>query len=165
MEIEAVSRALTWLRTCSLNAINAIIAKDSMALLSRIKAGWVPHGWISPAEAPVMGRLTWVYVPGHAGVAVNEEADRLAGLDTGTSPLPLYFSDFQLLGSHTSKTQTTSDLQHSSEGQRLCDLAVKFGCSASSKRFGKARVRHNQILTGNLSLATLRHLLIHGDMG
>ena len=165
MEIEAVSRALLWLRTSHPDANKAIIATDSMALLSRIKAGWVPYGWISPAEAPVMGRLTWVYVPGHAGVAVNEEADRLAGLDTGTSPLPLYFSDFQLLGSHTSKTQTTSDLQHSSEGQRLCDLAVKFGCSASSKRFGKARVRHNQILTGNLSLATLRHLLLRGDMG
>ena len=119
MEVEAVRQALMWLAIHQPQAESVIIATDSEALLARIKSGWLPDGWIPPSEAPVMSRIVWVYVPGHAGVVINEEADRLAAAAKDASPLTLYHSDIQLLGEHLIRSNTTASLQDSSEGIRL----------------------------------------------
>ena len=105
MEVEAVHRALSWLASEHPDAESVIIATDSMALLSKVQAGWVPDGWVSPSIVPAMGRIIWTYVPGHAGVSVNEEADHLASAATEVSPLKLYDVDIALLGMH--QTQMT----------------------------------------------------------
>ena len=87
MEVKAVRQALSWLITHEPKAESVILTTDSQALLSRIKSGWLPDGWVPPpSEALVMSRIVWVYVPGHAGVTINEEADRLAAAATDTSP-------------------------------------------------------------------------------
>ena len=115
MEIEAVNRALKWLSLHHPIHSSVIIATDSMALLSRIRSGWVPANWLQPRDFPVMGKIIWTYVPGHAGVAINEEADRLAAASTVPSPLPLYHSDIDLLGKHLGETTVKELLSNSSE--------------------------------------------------
>ena len=131
-----------------------IIATDSQALLARIKSGWLPDGWIPPSEAPVMSRIVWVYVPGHAGVAINEEADRLVAAATDASSLTLYHSDIKL-SEHRIRTNTTALLRDSSEGIRLLSSGTSYAKSARSRKKGPERGRSNQLLTGNISMATL----------
>ncbi len=120
MEVEAVNRALKWLSFHHLNH----------ALLSRIKSGWVPEGWVEPSDIPAMGQITWTYVPGHAGVSVNEEADCSAAASTEPVPLPLYYSDIDLLGSHKGQTPSQELLCNTSEGCRLRESGI--GASARS---------------------------------
>ena len=165
MEVEAVNRALKWLSLHHPNHSSVIIATDSMALLTRIRSGWVPADWLQPGDFPVMGRITWTYVPGHAGVAINEEADRLAAASTEPSPLTLYHSDIDLLGKHLGQTTAKELLSNSSEGCRLQEAGIAFGSSARSRRKGPDRCRHNQIATGNVSRSTLLHQLRSRDMG
>ncbi len=52
VEVEAVRQALTWLVTHEPEAESVIVATDSQALLSRVKSGWLPDGWVPPSEAP-----------------------------------------------------------------------------------------------------------------
>ena len=53
---------------------------------------------VSPPEWWTQKRVTWLYCPGHAGVGVNEKADRLAGAgSTTTSRIALSASDFKHL--------------------------------------------------------------------
>ena len=159
MEVEAVHRALQWLARDHPEDGPVIVATDSMALLSKIQSGWMPDGWIHPSEAPVMGRITWVYVPGHSGVIVNEEADRLAATAGEYTQLNLYQSDVKLLGRYKAQESVHNLLQDSSEGCRLLEADVKFGIASTSRYHGPDRCRHNQRMTGNVSTSTL-HLLL-----
>ena len=165
MEVEAVNRALKWLSLHHPNHSSVIIATDSVALLSKIKSGWVPENWSEPCEVPVMGRITWIYVPGHSGVTINEEADRLAAASEVPASLPLYSSDVDLLGKHLGKTTTINLLSNSSEGLRLQELNIAHGASARSRRKGPDRCRYNQLITGNVSRSTLLLQLRCGEMG
>ena len=106
-----------------------------------------------------MHRIVWVYVPGHAGVTINEVADRLAAAATETSPLHLYHSDIQLLGQHQTKASTTALLRDSSEGVRLLGSGTSYAKSARSRKKGRDRCQSNQLLVGNISTATLRFRL------
>ena len=112
-------------------------------------------GSLQASEAPVMSRIVWVYVPGHAGVAINEEADRLAAAATDASSLTLYHSDIKLLGEHRIRTSTTALLGDSSEGIRLLSSGTSYARSARSRTKGPQFCRSNQLLTGNISMATL----------
>ena len=164
MEVEAVRRALQWLARDHPEDGQVIVATDSMALLSKVQSGWMPDGWIHPSEAPVMGRITWVYVPGHSGVVVNEEADRLAATAGEYSQLSLYHSDVNLLGRHTAQENVCYQLRDSSEGCRLLEAGIKFGKSSKSRYHGPDRCRHNQLMTGNVSTSTLHLLLQRSTM-
>ncbi len=159
MEVEAIHTALSRLASEHSDAEFVTIATDSMDLPSKVQAGWLPDGWISPSIVPAMGRITWTYVPGHAGVIINEEADHLASAATAVSPLKLYDLDIVLLGMHQTQTAIHNQLSESSEGTRLLHKSTKAGCSSRSRRKGPDRCRHNQTLTGNVSLSTLQFLL------
>ena len=50
MEVEAVHQALMWLIIHEPEAESVIIATDSQALLSKIKSGWLPDGWVPPMK-------------------------------------------------------------------------------------------------------------------
>ncbi len=165
MEVEAVRRALNWLYQNHPDGDSAIIATDSMALLSRVQSGWVPDGWKPARKAPIMGKITWMYVPGHAGVVINEKADQLAAACTTPSPLSMYHPDVQLLGNHLLVKATTKALANSSEGCRLLEKNTRYGSADSSRRKGPDRCQRNQISTGNISRSTLQLLLQCRDMG
>ena len=107
-----------------------------------------------------MSRIVWVYVPGHAGVTINEEADRLAAAATDTSPLSLYHFDIQLIGQHHAKARMTALLQESSKGIRLLSSDTSYAKSSRSRKKGPDRCWSNQLLTGNISTATLRFRLL-----
>ena len=164
MEVEAVNRALQWLAREHPDDGPVIVATDSMALLSKIQSGWIPVGWIHPSEAPIMGKITWVYVPGHSGVLVNEEADRLAATACEYTPLGLYHSDIKLLGRNKAQESVSNLLVDSSEGCRLREAGVKYGTASTSHHKGPDRCRHNQLITGNISQSTLHLLLQRREM-
>ena len=164
MEVEAAKRALQWISKNHPEARSIIIATDSMALLSRIQAGWVPDGWTDPQDIPAMGSIIWVYVPGHAGVGINVEADRLAAASTQRMPLQLYSTDINLLATWQNQQATKTLLKNSMEGGRLIEKDIKYGTAATSRRKGPKRCLHNQVLTGNISLTTLHRLLQRGVM-
>ena len=110
---------------------------------------------MAPSKAIVVSRIVWVYVPGHAGVAINEEADSLAAAATDASPLTLYHSEVE----HRIRTCTTALLHDSSEGIRLLSPGTSYARSARSRKKGPEHCRSKQLLTGNISMATLRFRL------
>ena len=156
-----MNRALKWLSLHHPTHSSVILATDSMTLLSRIRSGWAPANWLQPCNFPVMGRIIWSYVPGHAGVAINEEADHLAAASTEPSPLPLYHSDIDLLGKHLGQTTVKELLSNSSEGCRLLESGIAFGSSARSHQKGPDRLCYvcTHCLHYNVSLLCLYTLL------
>ena len=50
VEVKAVRQALSWLITHEPEAESVIVTTDSQALLSRIKSGWLPDGWVPPVK-------------------------------------------------------------------------------------------------------------------
>ncbi len=74
MELEAIRQALLSLYETLPNCISITIA----TVLTRIRNGWLTDGWHMNDSEGVCCRITFMYDPGHAGVAINETADTLA---------------------------------------------------------------------------------------
>jgi ribonuclease HI len=165
MEVEAANRALEWLASYNPGTCTVIIATDSIAMLSRMLNGWLPTAWRDPDKIPTMDHVIWTYVPGHAGVSVNEEADHLAAQETNCTPLELFHSDVKLWSEQQAKQRVIDDNLGTYEGDRFLLHDIQYGQSCSSKVRGPRRWRLNQISTGHISNATLQHLLMHCDMG
>ena len=76
-EINAITLALSWVKHQDYRCI--LIVTDSLSTLEKIRgrnlhADWTPHIRDSQIQ-----KITWIYCPGHSGVAGNEAADKLAG--------------------------------------------------------------------------------------
>ena len=69
MEVEAVNHALCWIASRGDNrTTHAIILKDSMSLLQKVKSGMGNPDWnVSMVDIHIR-KLLWVYCPGHTGV-------------------------------------------------------------------------------------------------
>ncbi|XP_058840267.1 uncharacterized protein LOC131695767 [Topomyia yanbarensis] len=67
-----------------------LIMTDSASCLSAIEAGTSQHPWIQEIETMIRHRpINLCWIPGHAGIRGNEEADRLAGEARGNAPLQI----------------------------------------------------------------------------
>jgi len=165
MEFEAIQQALLRLSQVDVNGRTIIFATDSMAVLVKIRSGNLPSNWVVFRERHPDCQVIWTYVPGHAGVKINERADTLAGSAVIGNPLQLYSSDVQLLGRYTWTQQTIEQLKEHSEGLRLLDDNISFAHAASSRRKGLTRRVHNQHLTGNISPSSLQLLLMGREFG
>ena len=90
MEVEAVTQAIQWLASQREAQItHAIILTYSMNLLQKVESGIGCHDWHTALYSLRLQRLLWIYCPGHAGVSVNERANRLASTADITSGLQL----------------------------------------------------------------------------
>ena len=159
MELEAVRQALGWLVQESLDVKIIVFATDSMAVLQKIKKGWLPDGW-REAELYLSDKSpTFTYVPGHAGVKYNEKADQLAAAAEPTDKLSLFPQDIILLCQYSARQGINESLRHSDEGDRLLHLGIPFANSRDSHHKGPDRCHRNQLLTGNIAPTTLNLLL------
>ncbi|XP_058840808.1 uncharacterized protein LOC131696275 [Topomyia yanbarensis] len=83
-EAFAIKTALTTFNTVS----DLVIMSDSASCLSAIEAGTSQHPWIQEIENLLRNRsIKLCWIPGHAGIRGNEEADRLAGEARNIAPL------------------------------------------------------------------------------
>ena len=80
MELEAVKQALGWLAQESPDVRVVVFATDSMAILQKIKNGWLPGGWREVEPYLNDKSPTFTYVPGHAGVQFNVTMKRQTNL-------------------------------------------------------------------------------------
>ncbi len=84
-----------------------------MAVLTRIRNGLLTDGWHMEDSVDACSRFTFMYVPGHAGVAINETADSLANSCKTPVPLQHYSADIKLqthwltLAKHMCHSNTT----------------------------------------------------------
>ena len=163
MELEALNQAITWLRTNTPRAKHIILASDSQAVLRRLEDGWFPDSWLSAATYFQDKHVSFVYVPGHAGVRVNEEADRLAALAKPDDKISLYKEDLLLLTKKRNEVYAKEQLSLTDEGSRLVEHGTRYAVSSKSRRKGPSRCHHNQLLTGNISQRTLE-LVIAGKL-
>ncbi|XP_058827599.1 uncharacterized protein LOC131687523 [Topomyia yanbarensis] len=83
-EAFAIKTALATHNTVS----DLVVMSDSASCLSALEACTSQHPWIQQIENMLRGRpIKLCWIPGHAGIHGNEEADRLAGEARGNTPL------------------------------------------------------------------------------
>ena len=75
MEVKAITEALRYLQTHQHR--RAVIVTDSMSTLQKISKEYLYADWISIISDSSLERLTWIFIPGHAGVQGNERANSL----------------------------------------------------------------------------------------
>ena len=150
-EMEAVSLGLSMVSDMFPDCQHVVVATDSQSLLRKLEGG------VSPPEWWLRKRITWLYCPGHAGVEINEKADRLAGGGaTATSRIVLSASDFIHLYKHKIDSE---DNRKPSPGEaevgRMVRVGLMRGWIARSGRCGPRGRMACQLACGTVSRRTL----------
>ena len=157
METMAVTKALAWL--CTQEYTHACILSDSMNMLKKIQTGLVRHEWILSLNASRMTRLTFIFVPGHAGVQGNERADYLADGATITIGPALDISDVINAMRDAYHKDYFDNHQDSASLSRLVDMGVQPGAARNEHYTSGTRRFINQHRLGVISRFTLVELL------
>ncbi|XP_055522937.1 uncharacterized protein LOC129717118 [Wyeomyia smithii] len=86
----AEAYAITMALTQHTGTNRIVVLSDSASCLSALEAGKSTHPWIQKIERLAQNKpIEFCWIPGHAGVYGNNEADRLAGEARNSEPLPL----------------------------------------------------------------------------
>ncbi len=99
------------LMTGTWTTVRVSLPQTSMVVLTRIRNGWLPDGWHMDDSDGVCSRITFMYVPGHAGVAINETADSLASSCQTPVPLQLYSANIKLRAKKKAWEETADTLK------------------------------------------------------
>ena len=160
-EIEAVTLGLSDVAECAQDADLLIIATDSQSLLRRLEAGWSPPEWW---DSPTV-KTIWVYCPGHAGIGINETADRLAAGGAGeTTWISLSVADVkQLLLQKQREARERTEPPGSAEIERMAGRGLGPGWVRRSRRCGATGRMACQLATGTISRRTLADVIRLGD--
>ncbi|KAF0287473.1 hypothetical protein FJT64_014106 [Amphibalanus amphitrite] len=157
-ETEAVTVGLSALNQLLPDCQHIVVATDSQSLLRKLEGG------VSPPEWWTDRRITWLYCPGHAGVEVNEKADRLAGNGApATSRIVLSASDFQQL---LKFKMETDDARKPNPGEaevgRMVRVGLRPGWIARSGLCGPRGRMACQLACGTVSRRTLADICTLG---
>ncbi|KAF0309213.1 von Willebrand factor A domain-containing protein 8 [Amphibalanus amphitrite] len=145
-ETEAVTVGLNALNQLLPDCQHIVVATDSQSLLRKLEGG------VSPPEWWTDRRITWLYCPGHAGVEVNEKADRLAGNGApATSRIVLSASDFQQL---LKFKMETDDARKPNPGE-----AEQFSVSADCHSKETMHAHSQFCLSGDRTVEATRHAI------
>lgn len=100
-------------------------------------------------------KLTSIFTPGHAGVKGNKRANKVAG--SAATMENHRWNEANLLCEIWLRNESTAT--DSETVQRLKELGIQRGDGCKSTCRSTARYRINQMMTGTISLVTLRWLL------
>jgi ribonuclease HI len=75
MEIVAVTKVSIWLD--SHDYTHVFILSDSLSMIRKIEKGTVCCQWVESLWRSSIRMVTFIFVPGHAGIQGNKRADRL----------------------------------------------------------------------------------------
>ena len=156
-EGEALQDAFVWLVQNTTTSDYAMILTDSLSLVSRLQHGMVMGIWI-PIIRRISARIELVYIPGHAGIKLNEKADKLAGK---AEP----FGDLVKTPSDVIRTIVEETIAHYGELpaswalERLRDRDIAWGDGSKIRLRGRQKNINTQLLMGLITPATLRTLL------
>ena len=104
-------------------------------------------------------RVTFIFVPGHAGVMGNERADQLAGLAHVSAGQAMDRSDILNALKDEGRVNEGGDDCDSATMARLYELRIERGLVRRERYRGRQRRLVNQHRTGTISRYTLRDLL------
>ena len=131
-------------------------------MIRKVEAGSVCKQWLETLGNSTILRVTFIYVPGHAGVMGNERADRLASNASIEEGQPM---------DHADVTNNLRDVGRSEDFEgndslslhRMKELGVRIGMARTKSHAGRRRRLVNQHRTGTVSRATLTELLKEGS--
>ncbi|RUS69373.1 hypothetical protein EGW08_022863, partial [Elysia chlorotica] len=155
MEIEAITKALEWIKLTRPTTTHAVFLTDSQSALKKIECGFMRMEWMTAIRPTAISSITWIFCPGHAGVKGNERADKLAGNATVNGTLRLDKQEvLKALSEHLRNAEDTA-AEDQQAIKRMIELGVRKGEGRGRQLVGKDRRVHNQVLTGTVSLDTL----------
>lgn len=157
MEVMAVTKAMSWLETQ--NATHACFLSDSMSMLRKIQTGWIREQWLQSVIRSGLQRVTFIFVPGHAGVSGNERADRLASCAPIASGRAMDRADILNAIREKGRTEDSQNDEDSTSVSRLLELGVKCGAARLERHTGHMRQLINQHRTGTVSRHVLANIL------
>ncbi len=131
-----------------------------MAVLTRIRNGWLSVGWHKDDSDGVCCRITFLYVPDYADRTINDSRTSSCNVPV---PLHLYSADIKLLDKNNTWEETADRLKHTSAGIHHALKGTQYawyGASCESLRTCPTRCQHNQLLTRNRSPSTLQQVLL-----
>ena len=159
-ELEAVTLGLTEVQDLIHETDLLVVATDSQSLLRRLDAGWSPPEWWDMAGVETV----WVYCPGHAGIDLNETADRLASRASGaTSRILLSASDIRHLLIQKQREADKLTSHGSTEVERMRARGLEQGWVRRSRRSGATGRLACQLACGTISRTTLADISKAGD--
>ena len=154
-ETEAVTKGLELLTSAS-DAPVVILCTDSQSLLRKLQAGTSPPEWHSLDR-----HVIWVYCAGHAGIALNERTDQLAGHAPAGDCISLDAKDILSVTKHLQRVGREAG-ESNAEMQRMREHRLARGWAARSEAGGWRAQLMCQLATGTVSASSLRRVLLMG---
>jgi ribonuclease HI len=157
MEVKAVSRAMVWLETQ--DDVHVVFLSDSMSMLRKVQTGCVRNEWLRSLEKSRLQCVTFIFVPGHAGVKGNERADALASLAVLTEGPAMDRSDIVNALCDLFRSNDAIDDIDSTSMSRMAESGIRCGCARQERYVGFIRSVVNQHRTGTVSRRVLAEIL------
>ena len=134
------------------------ILSDSLSMISKINAGHVHKQWMQSLSTSSLRQITFIFVPGHAGVQGNERADCLAGSANITEGQPMDRADISNALRESFRAKEFDGCVSTSV-IRMRDCGLKVGTARREHFRKRLKSMINQHRTSTISRATLIDLL------
>src|SRR5579871_565052 len=157
METMAVTKALAWMETQIANHV--CILSDSMSMISKVRTGMVRGQWLESVRKSSVHVVTFIFVPGHAGVVGNERADNLASTAAVGGGRAMDRADILHAIRDINRTEEATAGVVSTSISRMQELGVQRGFARHECFSGNRRCFINQQRTGTVIRRVLMEIL------